>query len=96
MTAIPATLASANEADAVQITLDGLSNHTLSRNETRDDILLFFDIELTTEQALQMSGYLGRVLSMVRGGDMRAVDAAGEIREVMQAFRSDQYELNLG
>lgn len=96
MTAIPATLASADEADAVQITLDGLNKHALSRNETRDDILLFFDIELTTEQARQMSGYLGRVLSMVRGGDIRAVDAAREIREVMQAFQSDQYELNLG
>ncbi|WP_303831751.1 hypothetical protein [Asticcacaulis taihuensis] len=98
MTAIPATLAAAGQADAVEITLAGLRQHSLTETETRDDILLLFDIDLTVEQARRMSGYLSRLLSTVRAGDMSAGDAARDIRQVMSTFMPDgpvQYEMNL-
>ncbi|MFT4076923.1 MAG: hypothetical protein QM647_15460 [Asticcacaulis sp.] len=85
MTAIPATLAAADSAAAVELTLDGLKKHTLTERETRDDILTLFDIELSNEQARQMSGYLNRMLAIVRSGDMTAGEAARDIREVMQS-----------
>lgn len=97
MTAIPATLTTAGKGDAVEITLAGLRQHTLTETETRDDILLLFDIDLTVEQARRMSGYLSRLLSTVRAGDMSAGEAARDIRQVMEAFLPGQprYEMNL-
>jgi len=98
MTAIPATLTVAGQADAIELTLSGLRQHSLTETETRDDILLLFDIDLTVEQARHMSGYLTRVLSTVHAGDMSAGDAARDIRQAMSAFLPDepvQYEMNL-
>ncbi|MCR6659996.1 MAG: hypothetical protein NVV72_11905 [Asticcacaulis sp.] len=98
MTAIPASLTATGQADAVELTLAGLRQHSLTETETRDDILLLFDIDLTVEQARQMSGYLTRVLSTVRAGDMSAGDAARDIRQVMSPLLPDQpvqYEMNL-
>lgn len=97
MTAIPATLTAAGTADAVEITLAGLRQNSLTETETRDDILLFFDIDLTVEQARRMSDYLNRVLCTVRAGDMSADEAARDIRQVMDAFLPGQprYEMNL-
>ena len=98
MTAIPATLHTADYAEALEITLDGLTHHSLTEAETRDDILLVFDMELTSEQARQMSGYLSRMLSQVRCGGMAASEAARDIRDsvmALQGLRPLQYELSL-
>lgn len=97
MTAIPATLTAPGQADAIELTLAGLRQHSLTETETRDDILLLFDIDLTVEQARRMSGYLSRVLSTLRAGDMSAGEVAHDIRQVMEAFLPGQprYEMNL-